>query len=438
MKSLRDPLYQPLAREFRTLRSVEELVDWLNRMKFELGDEATDPLTLQQVTAYAYGKRMRAYKRFEIPKRSGGMRQIDAPNGRLSAIQHCLNTAFQQLYDPTPQAIGFVPGRNVADNAALHVGRKYLLNVDLKDFFPSISEGRVYAVLQLAPLNLAPKVASVVAGLCCRREWVPDAPDSDRGHWHGSLPQGAPTSPILTNYVCRQIDRQLARLARRFGVCYSRYADDMSFSANRACFKPSGQFMTALREIIERNAFTINEAKVRVQEAAYRQEVTGLVVNTKVNVPKRYVRQIRVGLYFWEHYGEERAARLFGDYRGVPCKSLWAVLGGKLQYMRMVKGSDDPTYAKLAARFAALTRRGGGSGAEGDGDPILEMLARLEAAGLDGAMGIDWPQPAVPAPKGGSKGERRGRREGVPFRREAYKVIATFTLPETEAEQHQE
>ncbi len=80
----------------------------------------------------------------------------------------------------------------------------------------------------------------------------------------------------------------------------------------------------------------------------------------------------------------------------------------------------------------------GGSGAEGDGDPILEMLARLEAAGLDGAMGIDWPQPAVPAPKGSSKGERRGRREGVPFRREAYKVIATFTLPETEGEQHQE
>lgn len=270
MKSLRDPLYQPLAREFRTLRSVEELVGWLNRMKFELGDEATDPLTQQQVTAYAYGKRMHAYKRFEIPKRSGGMRQIDAPGGRLSAIQHCLNTAFQQLYDPTPQAIGFVPGRNVADNAVLHVGRKYLLNVDLKDFFPSISEGRVYAVLQLAPLNLAPKVASVVAGLCCRREWVPDAPDSDRGHWHGSLPQGAPTSPILTNYVCRQLDRQLARLARRFGVCYSRYADDMSFSANRACFNPSGQFMTSLREIIERNAFTINEAKVRVQEAAYR------------------------------------------------------------------------------------------------------------------------------------------------------------------------
>lgn len=128
------------------------------------------------------------------------------------------------------------------------------------------------------------------------------------------------------------------------------------------------------------------------------------MVNTKVNVPKRYVRQIRVGLYFWEHYGEERAARLFGDYRGVPCKSLWAVLGGKLQYMRMVKGSDDPTYAKLAARFAALTRRGGGSEAEVGDDPILEMLARLEAAGLDGAMGIDWPQPTVPAPNEGLEG----------------------------------
>ena len=121
------------------------------------------------------------------------------------------------------------------------------------------------------------------------------------------LPQGSPSSPILTNIVCQSLDRKLYRLAKEYKLHYSRYADDITFSGNCNVFQRNGEFLCKLRQIIEQQNFTINEKKTRLQKKSQRQEVTGLVVSERVNVPRQYVRSLDNLLYIWERYGEANA-----------------------------------------------------------------------------------------------------------------------------------
>ena len=174
------------------------------------------------------------------------------------------------------------------------------------------------------------------------------------------LPQGAPTSPTITNILCVKLDKRLNGLAKRFNINYSRYADDISFSSQTNVFEKE-EFLNELHRIIEDQKLVINPAKTRIQKAGFRQEVTGLSVNTKVNVNARYIKQLRMWLYYWEKYGYTKADAIFkGDYaldkghvkNGTP--GFENVLMGKLEYLKMVKGEKDATYGKLKARFDKL------------------------------------------------------------------------------------
>ena len=336
------------------------------------------------------------YRTFSIKKKSGKLRTINAPCAGLKVFQTCLNYTLQTFYQPNDNACGFVPGRSIADGAKKHVGKDYVLNIDLKDFFDSIEHHRVMAIFTLPPFNLKDdrenpnSLPYVLANLCCHPKEVTRF-DKDGNPFvcvRNVTPQGAPTSPIITNLICRQLDRRLLGLAKRFRLSYSRYADDITFSSNKkSVFKAGSAFMVELKRIVEEDQkFRINEEKTRVQSRGYRQEVTGLVVNSKVNVTKRYVKQIRMWLYLWEHYGYVKATACFHrDYsiskgHAKHGTNLENVLEGKLNYMKMIVGADSAAYMKLAERFVKLTKE------LEPGVNVSAILDVWEKEGIDKAM----------------------------------------------------
>ena len=336
----------------------QDLVRELNRIKLQEFGENYQPITLQQIFTYCNPKNVevRRYRTFKIRKKHGGTRDISAPYRTLHSIQTCLNEYFKEIYTPSDSAMGFAPGRSVADNARLHVGHNYVFNMDLKDFFPSISEGRVIARLQLPPFNFNKTIAQVIGGLCAIR--VVD----DNGKENFVLPQGAPTSPILTNAICDVLDKKLRKLSYKYGLHYSRYADDMTFSSMRNVFQKDSEFRAEVTKIITEQGFTINDDKTRLQKRGRRQEVTGLTVNSKANVARQYVHEIRCILHIWEKYGYADAyARFYPKYKkekgyikkGEPV--LENVIDGKLNYLRMIKGSEDNVYQKLHERYLSLS-----------------------------------------------------------------------------------
>lgn len=339
------------------MRDIRDLRSLLNRVKRDaLGDNA-HPFHLRQITYYSDPRRTDVvrYKSFAIPKKSGGVRAISAPVAGLKSILTSLNTILQAAYEPTRYAMGFVEGRSVVDNARVHLGQNYVFNIDLEDFFPSIDKSRVWRRLTLPPFNFSVELADVVAGLCTMR--VEAECEGDKPRY--VLPQGAPTSPTISNIICESLDRQLAGLAKRFGAKYSRYADDITFSSMTYIYSAEGEFVAELRRIIAANRFTINEKKTRLQKVGQHQEVTGLVLSDKVNVARNYTRELRTLLHIWDKHGFMNATVCLMRARdknpvhrhkwGKP--SLEAVVGGKLNYLKMVKGEKDSTYRNLYEIF---------------------------------------------------------------------------------------
>src|SRR5689334_12289528 len=164
------------------------------------------------------------YTPFEIPKRTGGMRLIHSPNGAIREAQTALAPHLLALYNAHPSVHGFLKERSILSNAKLHTGQRLVFNVDLADFFPSINFGRVRGLFMSPPFNLGPAAATVFAQLCTHRN---------------GLPQGAPTSPHLSNFIAADLDRRLTRLARESGARYTRYADDITFSCNHPTMPPA-------------------------------------------------------------------------------------------------------------------------------------------------------------------------------------------------------
>jgi RNA-directed DNA polymerase len=301
------------------------------------------------------------YTRFYIRKKTPGeYRQISAPcNKSYKALLHYLNELLKAVYTPSAYAFGFTEGRSVVDNAQRHKGMNYVFNTDIENFFPSIEQPRVWKRLQLPPFSFPVTIASTIAGLCCMRTQEPD--NHKKGFCRCVLPQGAPTSPLITNTICDTLDRRLHGLAKRFGLNYSRYADDITFSSMHNVYQEGGDFRKELQRIIEDQHFKMNERKTRLQERGERQEVTGITVNEKLNVTQKYVRDIRNLLYIWRRYGESDAIlSFFQRYksekghvkRGFP--DMVNVLDGKLMYLKMVKGGNDSVYMRLRRQFEQL------------------------------------------------------------------------------------
>lgn len=291
-------------------------------------------------------------------------RTISAPVNSLKIIQSKLGQVLSSVYLPKVAVHGFRKGKSILTNAETHTNQKYVLNIDLADFFPSINFGRVRGMFMATPYNLNEKVSTVLAQICC---------------FNNELPQGAPTSPIVSNMICAKMDSQLRILAQRSRCNYTRYADDLTFSTSTPkCPAQLASMITGeknnylqlgeqLRAIIESNGFQINDKKVRLQTKTHRQEVTGLVTNQFTNVRRHYIRQVRAMLHAWEKYGLEKAEEEhFNKYRTQsrnPYKdapkyrrlSFRDILLGKIGFIGSIRGKTDFIYIKLLNKLVELS-----------------------------------------------------------------------------------
>jgi hypothetical protein len=261
---------------------------------------------------------------------------------------------------------------------------KYVYNIDLKDFFHSIDQARFWGVLGSKAFEIHDSVRRLMPALCFTEIEGIEHNDSTPKY---ILPQGAPTSPIISNIIAHDLDRKLSLLARKHHVKYSRYADDLTFSSMINIFKPNSSFLHALHSIIDSENFKLNEKKTRLLQDVYRQEVTGLVVNKRVNVKKEFIKDIRRYLYLWERYGLDKAKKVFeNDFvinrygkpeqtkqlkrqkvkfkelkKGLIIRARFKMspdfinsLEGKLNYLKMIRGENDTQFINLKSRFTKL------------------------------------------------------------------------------------
>jgi RNA-directed DNA polymerase len=297
------------------------------------------------------------YKVFSVSKKSGGTREICAPISPIKVIQRNLKQILEAVYIPKPATHGFVTGRSIVSNARLHKRRRYVLNIDLENYFPTIHFGRVRGMFMKNPYNLNDEVSTILAQICCHNK---------------VLPQGAPTSPIVSNMICARLDAKLQQLAKEQQCTYSRYADDITFSTNRSKFPPALAHLSELGQVeigdelsyvIKENGFQINPKKTRLQSKQQRQEVTGLTVNRYPNVQRRFVKQVRGIMHAWGKYGlDSTSQRYYEEYLGgkyldpqIYRPPLGKVVMGKIEFIGMVKGKNSPVYRDLLRKFAFLT-----------------------------------------------------------------------------------
>jgi RNA-directed DNA polymerase len=311
------------------------------------------------------------YREFKIPKKSGGHRIIRAPSAQLAHLQTKISELLSRVYTPRVVVTAFRAGHSIKDNAARHVRKSFVFNLDLKDFFSSITFHRVRGLLQAKPYSFSYETATVIAHLTT---------------YDGVLPQGAPSSPIISNMICSKMDGEILRLSKSCRATYTRYADDLTFSflgpaecvsekivkLNKECWHFSHSAIEVgneLSEIIENNGFLINKDKTRLQAKNRKQVVTGLTVNKKVNVDRRFIRKTAAIIHSIEAHGREAAQDIYVREGFDEETSVSAHLRGRLLFIYQIKGGLDPVYRRLAARFNALPisekvplpRRGTGS-----------------------------------------------------------------------------
>jgi RNA-directed DNA polymerase len=297
---------------------------------------------LRWLTFHRVGAALVHYHRYSIPKKSGGMRAISAPKAALADLQAWVLARILAPLGAEPEAHGFVPGRSIVTNATPHVGQKVVVNLDLQDFFPSVTFRRVKGLFE--KFGYSEHVATVLALICTEPPRLPVELDGKK-LWvalgERMLPQGACTSPAVTNLVCRGLDRRLAGLAKRRGYVYTRYADDLTFSGDGG----DGVLLLlrGVRSILKEEGFREHPTKTHVMRSGRRQEVTGVVVNAKTGIARGEVRTLRALLHNAARHG------LASQNRGGH-PNFEAYVRGRVSYVAMV----DPT--KGAALREALAR----------------------------------------------------------------------------------
>lgn len=311
-----------------------------------------------QLTYHAFqANKDTLYRSFTIPRRYGEPRQIEAPSSTLRYLQRLIHESLTRIYGPHPAVHGFRAGRSIVTNAKNHLDCRYVLTIDLLDFFPSVTRPRIFGRLTSSPYDFDPMIANVIASLA-----------TNSG---GVLPQGSPCSPVIANMVVAELDTELARFAASKHCRYTRYADDITISTKRQSLSPqiarypnargTGQAILGdeLLDIIERHKLRINNRKTRLQSHWTRQICTGLVVNGKsVSVPRVYVRRLRSLIDHWTKNGWEDAASVLAAEKGQPAFAerdrLANHVRGRLTYLEMVRGTDALVCKRLREQFGAI------------------------------------------------------------------------------------
>jgi RNA-directed DNA polymerase len=282
-------------------------------------------ITIGELRFLSYARRVATvnhYQRFQIPKKSGGLRQISAPMPRLKRAQEWVLHNILEKVPVHDAAHGFRRGRSIVSNAAPHVGADVVVNIDLRDFFPTVTYRRIRGVFR--KLGYSEQIATLFALLCSEPDVntvVLDGVTYYVARGERFLPQGAPTSPAITNVLCRRLDARLRFVAEKLAFRYSRYADDLTFSAFGDAAADAGRLLRRVRYVVEQEDFHIHPDKTRILRKGRRQEVTGLVVNQRVNVSRTLLRRFRATLFQIEKDGPN------GKHWGSSPNVLTAILG---------------------------------------------------------------------------------------------------------------
>ena len=294
------------------------------------------------------------YKYFAIKKRRGGLRRIMSPYSELRDVQTWIKENILDKIELPNCVKAFVKGRNIMENAKMHEGRKYILKVDITNFFESIGVRQVYVAFR--KMGYDRSVAAWLANLCTAKiedykyEQLEDQEEIQKlfnDLYHKSEPflvQGAPTSPGLANIICNRMDKRMMGLANKHGFTYSRYADDMTFSADKKDRLPK---VSMIRKVVETEGFHLNDEKIELLHEGNRQIVTGLLVDNHVRVPGRYKKDIKRHIHFCLKYGGREHF-----HRIAPGKAFgkeW--LAGRIRYIHSV---EPETAKKLWAEFERI------------------------------------------------------------------------------------
>lgn len=360
------------------MKSVEDFIQILNELKKERYAQFAFPITKKQLYYYASNKVKieDIYTENYIPKKSGGTRKITVPCRGLKEIQQYIAECLNVIYEPDSCITGFVRGKSIIENAAPHIGHKYLVSWDIKDFFSSLHAKLVKLCLVRAPFNFPDDVANLVTNICTIR--------ISENSCKRVLPQGAPTSPILSNIVFGEADKIIKsyceektpgylRFKSYYPITYTRYADDLTFSSDYdfyyncrfSWFSIKRLFRKRFRENLELRPFyyllglRLNKKKTAKCKPGQRKMVTGIVVNEKPNVRRSYVREIRDLLYIWEKYGYNDAQKRFSNHIRKTShinnhSELLNVLVGKINFIKQVKGKDDSIYLRFKEKIEEL------------------------------------------------------------------------------------
>lgn len=294
-----------------------------------------------------YNSPQNAYKEKEIKKKNGGTRIIYAPNKQLKLIQKRIAEILNELYTPKFITHGYTKGRSIVSNATAHKNKTCVLNIDLKDFFDTIHIGRVIGLFKSKPFCFNTDIANKLAYLVCYKR---------------RLPQGAPTSPIISNFICRRLDNDLIKLTSKYKIVCTRYCDDITISTDFNSLPPSiltyqdnHYFIGAeLESVIRGNDFLLNYDKLRCQLKRNRQTVTGLVVNKKVNIQKSKYRHFRAIMHSVEKNGlKETAERneFFNKDGEGDIETFKRYLRGTIEYYKMVLSPSSNKYQRFAHQY---------------------------------------------------------------------------------------
>lgn len=300
------------------------------------------------------------YSSFEVKKKSGKPRLIESPNKSIKILQNKIRPLIETHYRVKKPVHGFVGGgKGIISNAEQHKKKNYILNIDLKDFFHSVNFGRVQGIFRNAPFNMGAPAATIFAQLCT---------------YNGRLPQGASTSPIISNLAATTLDKKLVQIAKKYQLNYTRYADDLTFSSNQkfpdALVKKDPidpkkyKIGSLLEQAIVESGFNINHDKTRLQHKSERQEVTGLVVNDGVNVRRDFIRKTRAMINEWRKdilAAEIRFLKIRYHLSDADIKrdkldgSIFKrAVYGNLSFIKMVKGEEHSPYLNLCKQVLEL------------------------------------------------------------------------------------
>ncbi len=316
-----------------TIEEPRELCKFLNTSYYHLEKLINNPV----------------YNNYTIKKKKGGERQISAPEEQLKKIQKRLNYFLQAYYLMIkPNEIhGFVVnphylGRrcNILENAKVHIGKKFVLNIDLKDFFPNISSMQVKQVFTSDYFRFNEQIATAITLLTT---------------YESKLPIGSPASPVISNFICIQLDNTLKKFAEATGLTYTRYADDLTFSSNTEI---SNDTILNIINLIRKNNFEVNEKKLRLKTANRKQTVTGITVNEKANVDRKLLKKVRAMLHDLTKNGIDKATQkhfnLKSEVDTRHKEKFINRLKGYINFVGQVKGKEDLFYIKQKLAFDAI------------------------------------------------------------------------------------